>query len=186
MEPIGGYLGLEQSPLRRWHGDAIALDLGRHVLEVVLLARGYRKLLAPRYTCDVLAPAIRRAKVELTLYDLDGQLDPVLPEGHAAPGEALLYTNYFGLKQATVERLAATVPNLILDYAQDFYGKLPVGVDGFVTCRKFIGGLGRRLPVLRGGPGHALCPGRCHRALGLPAEGGCTGPGGGLPGLSAS
>lgn len=139
MDSIGGFIGLE--PVTRPSGpaDHIALDLGRHALEVILRARGHQRLLAPRYTCDVLAPAIRRAGVELALYDLDGQLDPVLPAGRPAQGEALLYTNYFGLKQSTVERLAATVPNLIIDNAQAYYAPVPNGADGFTSCRKFFG-----------------------------------------------
>lgn len=77
--------------------------------------------------------------MELVLYDLDEQLDPVLPASRIAPGDALLYTNYFGLKRATVERLALNTPNLIVDNAQDFYGHIPSGADGFVSCRKFFG-----------------------------------------------
>ncbi len=139
MKSIGGFLALELATGNSRYQEAIALDLGRHALEVVLRARDYHSLLAPRYTCAVLAPAIKRAGVKLTLYDLDENLDPVMPVGHPRPGEALLYTNYYGLKQATVEHLVDTVPNLLLDYAQDFYGAIPKGVDAFVSCRKFLG-----------------------------------------------
>ena len=139
MESIGGYIGLELADGDPRPDGTIALDLGRHALGTILLARGHKRLLAPRYTCDVLAPAIERSGVELILYDLDERLDPVLPAGRPAPGDALLYTNYFGLKQVTMERLAATVPHLIADNAQAFYAPVPFGADGFNSCRKFFG-----------------------------------------------
>lgn len=139
MGSIGGYIGLERADGDPRPDGTIALDLGRHALEVILRARAPRRLLAPRYTCDVLAPAIARTGVELEFYDLDDHLDPVLPHGLPAKGDALLYTNYFGLKQATVERLAGTVPHLIVDNAQAFYAPVPSGVDGFNSCRKFFG-----------------------------------------------
>jgi hypothetical protein len=139
MGSIGGYLGLGPTNVPSPHQGAIALDLGRHALELILCARRHRRLLAPRYTCEVLAPTIHAAGVEVVLYDLDKRLDPVLPAGPLAPTDALLYTNYFGLKHATVQNLAATVPHLILDNVQDFYGAIPHGVDAFVSCRKFFG-----------------------------------------------
>jgi len=139
MGSIGGYIGLETADGNPLPDGTIALDLGRHALETILLARGHKRLLAPRYTCDVLAPAIQRAGVEPVLYDLDDHLDPVLPPGKPAPGDALLYVNYFGLKQATMERLATTVPHLIADNVQAFYAPVPQGADAFTSCRKFFG-----------------------------------------------
>ena len=139
MGSIGGYLGLGPINVPSPHQGAIALDLGRHALELILRIRSHHRLFAPRYTCEVLAPAIQAAGVELVFYDLDERLDPLLPARRPAPGDALLYTNYFGLKQATVHALAATVPHLIVDNAQDFYGPVPKGADGFVSCRKFFG-----------------------------------------------
>jgi hypothetical protein len=136
---IGGYLELEFASGPRLSPRDIPVDLGRHALEILIKTRGYKRLLAPRYTCGVLGPAIERANVELTLYDLDDFLEPVFPQGHPQPGEALLYTNYYGLKQDTVEHLKRNYPDLILDYAQDFYGSIPPGVDAFRSCRKFLG-----------------------------------------------
>jgi len=136
---IGGYIGLELPQGSGAPQGALAFDLGRHALEAILQARAPRRLLAPRYTCEVLAPAISRSGIPVVLYDLDHELDPVLPPGAPAAGDALLYTNYFGLKQSTVERLAVSLPHLIVDNAQAYYGAIPNGADGFNSCRKFFG-----------------------------------------------
>ena len=54
--------------------------------------------------------------------------------------EALLYTNYFGLKQRYVEQLAEkTGTRLIVDNTQAFYAKPIQGIDTFYTCRKYFG-----------------------------------------------
>jgi hypothetical protein len=55
-------------------------------------------------------------------------------------GEALLYTNYFGLKQRYVELLAEKAGSrLIVDNTQAFYAQHIQGIDTFYTCRKFFG-----------------------------------------------
>jgi hypothetical protein len=55
-------------------------------------------------------------------------------------GEALLYTNYYGLKRRYTERLAKQYGNsLIVDNTQAFYAKPIAGIDSFYTCRKFFG-----------------------------------------------
>ena len=55
-------------------------------------------------------------------------------------GEAILYTNYFGLKQRYIEQLAERVgTRLIIDNTQAFYAKRLEGIDTFYTCRKFFG-----------------------------------------------
>lgn len=54
--------------------------------------------------------------------------------------EALLYVNYYGLKQHYVESLAEKVgEHLIVDNTQAFYAQPIVGIDTFYTCRKFFG-----------------------------------------------
>lgn len=139
MRSIGGYLELDPGNGSSWHTDATAFDLGRHALEAILRARGYSRLHAPRYTCDVLGAAINRSGVELLLYEVDDRLEPLLPMAALQEGDALLCTNYCGLKEDMVDRLARTHKNLIVDNAQAFYAPLPAGADGFVSCRKFFG-----------------------------------------------
>lgn len=136
---IGGYIGLPRRDGRPWHPGAVACDLGRHALELILLHRGVQRLHVPRYTCDVLAPVFQRRGVELVPYRVDVKLDPVLHDVRSSRTGAVLYTNYFGLKADTVLGLADKVPHLIVDNAMDFYGPVPEGADAFVSCRKFFG-----------------------------------------------
>lgn len=138
MNSIGGYttFGLHrEKPLKP---GAIALNTGRNALECLLRIRGYRVLHAPKYTCDVLRPSIDRAGVELRLYDIDATFEPLINASAIGGEEALLYTNYFGLKDETVQRLALECPTLIVDQAQAFYAETPKGVDAFDSARKFL------------------------------------------------
>lgn len=138
MNSIGGYIsfGLHRSqPLKP---GTIALNSGRNALECLLRIRRYRVLHAPRYTCDVLRPALERAGVELRLYNIDEAFEPLINTASIGGDEALLYTNYFGLKDDTVQRLAKACPTLIVDQAQAFYAETPQGVDAFDSARKFL------------------------------------------------
>src|SRR5690606_14912956 len=56
-----------------------------------------------------------------------------------SPTECLLYTNYFGIKETTVNRLSRAVKNLIIDNSQAFFSKPLKGIDTFYSCRKFFG-----------------------------------------------
>lgn len=138
MNSIGGYIsfGLHRSqPLKP---GTIALNSGRNALECLLRIRGYRVLHAPAYTCGVLRRSIERAGVELRLYEIDNAMEPVIDPASIGDGEALLYTNYLGLKDATIQRLSSTCPTLIVDQAQAFYAETPPGVDAFDSARKFL------------------------------------------------
>ncbi len=138
MSSIGGYItfGLHREhPLKP---GAIALNSGRNALECLLRIRGYRVLHAPAYTCGVLRRPIEKAGVELRLYEIDEFMEPQIDPASVGGEEALLYTNYLGLKDATIQHLAGTCPTLIVDQAQAFYATTPPGVDSFDSVRKFL------------------------------------------------
>lgn len=139
MYSIGGYIGLEVAGNAPFSNGGQALDLGRHGLEVIIKARHYRRLFVPRYTCAVLGGAIRNAGATMELYDLDDRLEPLLPRDHFNADDGVLLTNYFGLKQASMDQYARALPNLIVDNAQAFYAPVPHGRDHFNSCRKFFG-----------------------------------------------
>lgn len=139
MEPIGGYFSLELRQGNSYHPNALALNTGRNCLEYVLKCRKYRKVYIPYYTCGVVLEPFQKLDVVYEYYHIDRQLEIadaiVLNEN-----EALLYTNYFGLKQAYVEQLANQYgKQLIVDNTQAFYAKPVEGIDTFYTCRKFFG-----------------------------------------------
>ncbi|MDQ3101470.1 MAG: hypothetical protein M3R08_08785, partial [Bacteroidota bacterium] len=139
MKSIGGYFVLETGKQISCHPEALALNTGRNALEYIIRAKGYKVIHLPSYTCDVLRAPLERTGVEVRYYSLDQNLDPVIDASVLGRTEALLYTNYFGLRSATAQRLAAECPTLIMDHAQCFYTPPIKGVDTFYSARKFIG-----------------------------------------------
>lgn len=139
MEPIGGYFSLELPYYKEYHKDAIRLNTGRNCLEYILRARGYKKVYIPYYTCDVVLEPFKKLGVPFEYYHIDIHFE-IRDRFTLKEGEALLYTNYYGLKQRYVEQLAAKVGNrLIVDNTQAFYARPIPGIDTFYTCRKYFG-----------------------------------------------
>ena len=139
MEAIGGYFSLELPLHEEYHKDAIRLNTGRNCLEYILRVRKYSKVYIPYYTCEVILEPFRKIGVEYEFYHVDINLE-IRDEIKLKVGEAILYTNYFGLKQRYIEQLAKRVgSHLIIDNTQAFYAKPINGIDTFYTCRKYFG-----------------------------------------------
>ena len=139
MTSIGGYFELELPQKAEYHKGALALNTGRNCLEYVLRARGYKKVYLPYYSCEVLLEPFNKQGVEYGFYHINESLELEQPVS-IKDGEALLYINYFGLKQDYVTSLSATYgEQLIVDNTQAFYAKPIEGIDTFYSCRKFFG-----------------------------------------------
>lgn len=139
MEAIGGYFSLELSFREEYHKNAIRLNTGRNCLEYILRARGYKKVYVPYYTCEAVMEPINKLGIPYEFYHIDIHFE-IRDRFTLKANEALLYTNYFGLKQRYVEQLAEkTGERLIVDNTQAFYAKPIKGIDTFYTCRKFFG-----------------------------------------------
>lgn len=139
MKAIGGYFSLELPFREEYHKDAIRLNTGRNCLEYILRARGYKKVYVPYYTCEAVMEPIIKLGVSYEYYHIDIHFE-IRNRFKLKADEALLYTNYFGLKQRYVEQLADKMgTNLIVDNTQAFYAKPIQGIDTFYTCRKFFG-----------------------------------------------
>ena len=139
MEPIGGYFELELRKGEHYHKDAIRLNTARNCFEYVLRTRNYKKVYVPYYTCEVMLEPIKKQGIGYEFYPINASLEPVeLPV--LKEEEAFVYTNYFGLKQDCVKRLAkAYGAQLIVDNAQAFYAEPIQGIDTFYSARKFFG-----------------------------------------------
>lgn len=139
MEEIGGYFELELRKGEHYHKNAIRLNSGRNCFEYILRVRGYQKVYMPYYTCQVMFDTANKIGVEIIYYTVNEQLEPSkLPQ--LSSGEAFLYTNYYGLKQRYIEKLAKYYgTQLIVDNAQAFYAKPITGIDTFYSPRKFFG-----------------------------------------------
>ena len=139
MQPIGGYFSLELSKGEEYHKYAIRLNTGRNCLENILKARGYKKVYLPYYTCGVVLEPFEKLGIPYEFYHIDINFE-IRDKFTLKEGEALLYVNYYGLKQRYVELLAEKIgERLIIDNTQAFYAMPIAGVDTFYTCRKFFG-----------------------------------------------
>lgn len=139
MEAIGGYFSLELPQREEYHKDAIRLNTGRNCLEYILRVRGYKKVYVPYYTCEAVMEPINKLGIPYEFYHIDVHFE-LHDRFTLKEGEALLYINYFGLKQRYVEQLAEKVGiRLIVDNTQAFYANPLSGIDTFYTCRKFFG-----------------------------------------------
>ena len=138
-KPIGGYFSLELPLYEEYHKDAIKLNTGRNCLEYILRSRKYDKVFIPYYTCEVVLEPFKKLGVPYEFYHIDIHLE-IDKKFTVKSNEALLYTNYFGLKQCYVEKMAEQLGSrLIVDNTQAFYAKRVEGIDTFYTCRKFFG-----------------------------------------------
>ena len=139
MEAIGGYFSLELPFREEYHKDAIRLNTGRNCMEYILRVRGYKKVYIPYYTCEVILEPFKKLGIPYEFYHIDIHFE-IRDRFTLKADEALLYTNYFGLKQRYVEQLAEKFGSrLIVDNTQAFYAKPLNGIDTFYTCRKFFG-----------------------------------------------
>ena len=136
---IGGYFELELPQREEFHKNALRLNSGKNCLEYILCARKYNKVFIPYYTCDVVLRPFKKLHISYEFYHINMHLE-LSQEINLKEGEALLYTNYFGLKQHYVELLANKYGSqLIVDNTQAFFAKPHKGIDTFYTCRKFFG-----------------------------------------------
>ena len=139
MEPIGGYFSLELPIHEEYHKNAIKLNTGRNCLEYILRCRHYKKVYIPYYTCDVILEPFHKLGTEYSFYHINLDFE-IADDIHPQIDEAILYTNYYGLKQRYVEVLSEKYgQQLIVDNTQAFYAKPIDGIDTFYTCRKFFG-----------------------------------------------
>ncbi len=139
MEAIGGYFSLELPLGEEYHKNAIRLNTGRNCLEYILRASEYKKVYVPYYTCEAVMEPINKLGIQYEYYHIDIHFE-IRDRFTLKADEALLYTNYFGLKQRYVEQLVEkTGCRLIVDNTQAFYAKPIAGIDTFYTCRKFFG-----------------------------------------------
>ena len=139
MDATGGYFSLELPLREEYHKDAMGLNTGRNCLEYILRARGYKTVYIPYYSCDSVLEPFKKLGIHYDFYHIDINLE-IIEQFELNDDEALLYINYFGLKQQYVEHLARKAETrLIVDNTQAFFAKPIEGIDTFYSCRKFFG-----------------------------------------------
>lgn len=137
--PIGSYFELETNSISEYHPKALAVNTARNALEYILLAKKVQKLYLPYFTCDVLLEPLKKLQLPYEFYAIDSNLEPVFDYSILKEDEFLIYTNYFGLKDAYINALVEKCKNLIIDNAQAFFAKPISGVSTIYSARKFFG-----------------------------------------------
>lgn len=135
---LGGYFELQLPLHEEFYPSLIKLNTGRNSLEYLLKVNNYSNIYIPYFTCEVMLEPLKKLGLSYYYYTIDKNLDPVI-DFEIGPTECFLYTNYFGIKQATINKLSREIPNLIIDNSQAFFSKPLPGIDTFYSCRKFFG-----------------------------------------------
>jgi len=139
MKEIGGYFELELRKGEEYHSKAIALNTGRNALELILITKKYSKVYIPYYTCDVILEPLKKHDIAYEFYHINIDFEPLFDFKRIKESEGFLYTNYFGIKDKFIEKLAVLCPNLIIDSSQSFFSKPLSNIPTFYSCRKFFG-----------------------------------------------
>ena len=139
INPIRGYFELELPRFPEYHSNAIALNSGRFCLEYILRYKNYNKVYVPYFTCDSAVEPIVKLGIPYEFYRIDQEYH-ILDDISLKNGEALMYTNYWGLQDEYCMKLASKYgKQLILDYTQAFFSRPIPRIDTFYSCRKFFG-----------------------------------------------
>lgn len=124
IRPIGGYFEWEFPPQKDFtlHKNAVLLNSGRHALEYILRGIGnVSRLFIPYYTCDAVLVPLKRLDVPYSFYTINERLE-IKDDIQLQEGEYLLYTNYFGIKDKYVAKVAKQYGDkVIIDNAQALY-----------------------------------------------------------------
>ena len=139
---IGGYFSLEISKVQNEyiHTQGVHLNSGRSALEYILKSIPVvQKLYIPYYTCDVVLEPISKLGIPYGYYRIDELLE-LADEIQLDKDEYLLVTNYFGIKDAYIKKLAKQYgKQLIVDNAQALYAEPLEGIKTVFSPRKFVG-----------------------------------------------
>lgn len=136
---IGGYFELELNKGEEYHKNAIRLNTGRNALELILKTRSYSKVFIPFYTCKSILEPFKKLNIEYEFYSIDKNLEPKFDYLNIKDNEGFIYTNYFGIKDTFINKLASLCNNLIIDNSQSFFSKPTPFIPTFYSCRKFFG-----------------------------------------------
>lgn len=139
-KPIGGYFGLEIIDKgSHIYDDGILLNSARNCLEYILRTQQIKKIFVPSYTCDVIYEPLKKLQVVYETYEVNSHLE-IADNITLEEEEWLLYTNYFGFKDAYCDELLKHYGDkLVLDCSQAFFYSPKTAEHRFYSPRKFVG-----------------------------------------------
>jgi len=141
MREIGGYLNLELSNYGSFpHADGVLVNSGSNALEYALhTLADVRCIWLPYFTCHILLKPLNNMGVAYKFYHINERLE-LADHIQLGDGEYLLVTNYYGIKDAYIERLTGIYGNrMIIDNAQAFYANPLENICTIYSPRKFLG-----------------------------------------------
>lgn len=140
LKEIGGYFQLElQQKKQSFYDSLLHLNSGRSALMYILKARKYSKIYIPYFTCDAVLKPIVNLKISYEFYDVNNDLEPIFDFDIVKDNEAVILTNYFGIKSKYISRSYNKTKNIIVDNAQALFSKPINEIDTFYSPRKFMG-----------------------------------------------
>lgn len=139
--PIGGYFGWE-FPVSGGHfpqDHGTLVNSGHHGLQLILQhLQPVKKVYVAYFTCDSVLTPLNILNILYEFYHINEQLEIAEPIT-LAEGEYLMYTNYYGIKDAYAASLVKEYGSqLIIDNAQALFAKPVVGCYQFYSPRKFV------------------------------------------------
>lgn len=140
-DAIGGYFELELADRGGFpHDDGYCVNSGRNALELILSTLAdISRLWIPYYTCEVILEPLEKLEIPYSFYHINRNLE-LRDDINLKKGEYLLLTNYFGIKDRYVEKMAARYgKQLIVDNSQAFFCGPVDGIKTFYSPRKFVG-----------------------------------------------
>jgi len=139
MKEIGGYFELELNDFESvFHDSAVAVNSGRNALQYILrVNQEYDKTWVPYYTCDVILQPIKKINYKFEFYSLTENLIPDIKS--FAANDLLIYVNYFGIMNHSLNFIKKKFKNVIIDNSQAFYSKPLRSIGSFYSPRKFFG-----------------------------------------------
>lgn len=142
MSAIGGYFELADlvEGGRFPHNDGVLLNTGRNALEYILRSIGeVKRVYLPYYTCEVVLEPLRKLNIPYIYYRINTSFE-ITDELNPLEGEYIIANNYYGIKDAYIQKLANKYGNhLIVDCAQAFFAKPIHGIKTFYSMRKYVG-----------------------------------------------
>lgn len=72
---IGGYFELELRRGEHYHKNALCINTARNCFEYILLARKYKKIYIPFFTCEVMLQPLHKHHIEYEFYSINFDLE---------------------------------------------------------------------------------------------------------------
>ena len=142
IKPIGGYFEMESlgNGGNFPQSKGLLLNTGRNALEYILKSIGHvEKVYIPYYTCEVVLEPFKKLQIPFVFYHINQYLE-IAEKLNLGDSEYVLYTNYFGIKDAYIQQLSCKYGDkLIVDCAQALYAQHITGIKTFYSPRKFVG-----------------------------------------------